>query len=111
MRRGSRRKRRREWLVFARDGFRCVYCGASPVEGDLDREGRPVKLEIEHIVPRSAGGDDTVGNLVTSCRTCNRSKFDGELAPEDVARLRAVASARNRARGIRDDQVVDVGRV
>lgn len=41
----------------------CVYCGA-----------KNVPLEIEHIVPKSRGGTNRVGNLTLSCRPCNVSK-------------------------------------
>lgn len=42
-------------------GHRCVYCG-DPAE------------EIEHVWPRSRGGDDHPNNLVRSCRRCNSRK-------------------------------------
>ncbi len=42
--------------LFARDGWRCVYCGAS--------SGR---LTLDHVVPRSRGGDSVWENVVTSC--------------------------------------------
>lgn len=100
---GGRRKRRKAWLIFQRDDFRCVYCGKSSVEDK-------VKLEAEHVVPRSMGGEDVAGNLVTSCRECNRSKFDQELEPEQVDRLLAVAHERNRKRRVSDKQPVSLGR-
>ena len=55
--------------VFRRDGFRCVYCG---------HDGRTFEtwafLEVDHFKPRSRGGNDEIGNLVTSCVICNRMK-------------------------------------
>ena len=42
--------------LFARDGWRCGYCGTST--------GR---LTLDHIVPRSRGGDSVWENVVTSC--------------------------------------------
>lgn len=53
--------------VLARDGFRCVYCGRSPVEDG-------VKLEIDHVVPKSKGGTDSFDNLVAACWECNQGK-------------------------------------
>ena len=50
--------------VFARDRHRCQYCGS-------DRH-----LTLDHVVPRSRGGEDTWDNLVTSCAPCNRKKGD-----------------------------------
>lgn len=101
-RRGKRR-RRKEWVIFARDEFRCVYCGKSSVEDG-------VKLEADHIVAHSAGGADTAGNLVTSCRDCNRSKFDEELPADTRARLEGLVAQRNRARRIAGEMPVDLGR-
>ena len=49
--------------LFARDGWRCVYCGTSG--------GR---LTLDHVIPRSRGGDSTWENVVTSCSPCNLRK-------------------------------------
>jgi hypothetical protein len=51
--------------VFRRDNFTCQYCGRRPPE---------VILEVDHILPLSAGGGSEPSNLVTSCLDCNRSK-------------------------------------
>jgi hypothetical protein len=101
--RRGKRKRRKDWVIFNRDDFRCVYCGKSSIEDG-------VKLEADHVIARSAGGLDTAGNLVTSCRTCNRSKFDGELITDTAERLLTLTSERNRARRISDQLPVDLGR-
>ena len=51
--------------IFARDEFRCVYCGHVP----------PVdELTLDHVEPRVKGGDDSDGNLVACCRACNDLK-------------------------------------
>lgn len=51
--------------VFARDRFRCQYCG----------DKHPVRqLTKDHVVPRSAGGLTTWTNIVTACRRCNARK-------------------------------------
>ena len=55
--------------LFARDGWRCVYCG----EGG----GR---LTLDHVVPRSRGGDSVWENVVTSCAPCNHRKGNRSLA-------------------------------
>ena len=51
--------------LFARDGWRCVYCGTAG--------GR---LTLDHVVPRSRGGDSVWENVVTSCAPCNLRKGD-----------------------------------
>jgi 5-methylcytosine-specific restriction endonuclease McrA len=57
--------------LFARDGWRCVYCGTSG--------GR---LTLDHVIPRSRGGDSTWENVVTSCSPCNLRK--GDRLPHEV---------------------------
>lgn len=54
------------WQVFERDDFRCVACGASARNGAI--------LHVDHILPRSKGGADTMENYQTLCQTCNEGK-------------------------------------
>jgi 5-methylcytosine-specific restriction endonuclease McrA len=49
--------------LFARDGWRCQYCG--------NESG---KLTLDHVVPRSRGGESSWENVVTSCAPCNLRK-------------------------------------
>lgn len=56
--------------VLHRDGFRCVYCGATPQESEL---------QVDHVVPIAKGGTDDLSNLATACVLCNRGKSDLEL--------------------------------
>lgn len=56
---------RKRFLVFERDAFTCQYCG---------RHAPDVILEVDHIIPRSKGGTDALGNLTTACFECNRGK-------------------------------------
>ena len=58
--------------LFARDGWRCVYCGTA--------SGR---LTLDHVVPRSRGGTSVWENVVTSCAPCNLRK--GNRLPEEVS--------------------------
>ena len=58
--------------LFARDGWRCVYCGTSG--------GR---LTLDHVVPKSRGGESVWENVVTSCAPCNLRK--GNRLPHEVA--------------------------
>ena len=57
--------------LFARDGWRCVYCGTTA--------GR---LTLDHVVPRSRGGDSVWENVVTSCAPCNMRK--GNRLPHEI---------------------------
>jgi hypothetical protein len=56
------------FAVLQRDGFRCRYCGQGT------QSNPPVELEVDHIVPVAAGGNNDLGNLVASCVSCNRGK-------------------------------------
>jgi 5-methylcytosine-specific restriction endonuclease McrA len=60
--------------LFARDGWRCVYCGTSG--------GR---LTLDHVIPRSRGGESVWENVVTSCAPCNLRK--GDRLPEEAEML------------------------
>lgn len=59
---------RLRWWVMTRDGYRCGVCGVAA----SDRPG--VRLEVDHLVPRSQGGTDDPSNLLTMCRDCNQGK-------------------------------------
>lgn len=52
-------------IVFKRDNYTCQYCGK-----------RGGKLEVDHIIPISKGGTNDIENLATSCRKCNRQKYN-----------------------------------
>ena len=53
--------------IFARDGGRCVYCAAPATS-------------IDHVVPRSRGGQHVWDNVVSCCRRCNHQKADRQIA-------------------------------
>lgn len=61
--------------VLKRDSFRCQYCGRSIDNPD-------VILEVDHIIPVAEGGDNSIMNLITSCRKCNRGKGARKLSDE-----------------------------
>jgi 5-methylcytosine-specific restriction endonuclease McrA len=60
--------------LFARDGWRCVYCGSG--------SGR---LTLDHVVPRSRGGESSWENVVTSCAPCNHRKGNRLLEEANMA--------------------------
>jgi len=59
--------------LMLRDGWRCQYCG---------RRGSPRELNVDHVLPRCRGGDDSWENLVASCHSCNRKK--GRRTPREA---------------------------
>ena len=81
---------KRRWKVFAAKGTRCVSCG---IEGTkvvlwMDRGGRihadlastgPIReimITLDHHIPKSKGGPNTVENLNPMCYPCNQHKKD-----------------------------------
>lgn len=59
--------------IYMRDKFRCQYCGAKKAPGDLT---------LDHILPRSRGGDNSPMNIVTACVACNNRK--GNRTPSEA---------------------------
>jgi 5-methylcytosine-specific restriction endonuclease McrA len=51
--------------IYMRDKYRCQYCGARKSVNDLT---------LDHILPRSRGGDNSPVNIVTACVPCNNRK-------------------------------------
>lgn len=58
--------------LFKKYNCRCVYCGNKATE-------------IEHVIPKSKGGTDSVHNLVIACRKCNELK--GKLSLKEFGKL------------------------
>jgi 5-methylcytosine-specific restriction endonuclease McrA len=59
--------------VFARDGWACQYCGKSAEN-------------LDHVIPRSRGGEHIWENVVAACRRCNAKK-ENHLLTEVGMRL------------------------
>ncbi len=58
--------------VLARDAYTCQYCGR-----------QAPSLTVDHVIPRSRGGESVWENIVASCGPCNRKK--GNHLPREVA--------------------------
>lgn len=61
--------------VLERDGRRCQLCGSRKT------------LTIDHIVPRSKGGTNRLGNLRILCASCNETRGDGGIYGYSLAEL------------------------
>lgn len=51
--------------IYARDGYRCQYCGDKFSIGELT---------YDHVIPRAQGGKTTWTNIVSCCQECNAHK-------------------------------------
>jgi 5-methylcytosine-specific restriction endonuclease McrA len=60
--------------IFARDNNQCQYCG---------RKFPTSELSLDHVVPRSQGGQTTWENIVCSCVSCNVRK--GGRTPREAS--------------------------
>jgi len=63
------RKQVTNTFLFARDRYRCQYCGRAGIEL-RPREA----LTRDHVVPLSRGGLNVWDNVVTACSPCNTRK-------------------------------------
>ena len=59
--------------IILRDGERCLYCG---------EKFKPQDLTLDHVIPKSRGGDNSWTNLVSCCRVDNHRKAD--RTPEEA---------------------------
>src|SRR6202166_368805 len=60
--------------ILLRDRNTCQYCGVLLPSGELT---------LDHVIPRSRGGNSTWENLVACCHACNRRKGNRMLAEID----------------------------
>ena len=68
--------------IYMRDKFRCQYCGEKKAAN---------QLTLDHILPRSRGGDNSPVNIVTACVACNNRKSN---RTPDEARMPLLTSQR-----------------
>ncbi len=64
--------------VFQRANGCCEYC-RSQVRFALQ------SFSVEHILPKSAGGDSDLENLALACQGCNNHKYTRTLARDPVS--------------------------
>ena len=60
--------------VLARDNYVCQYCGQAYAKAELT---------VDHVVPRSRGGEHAWENVVAACLRCNQRK--GDRTPEEAS--------------------------
>ncbi len=73
-------RKKLRFAIFRRDNFTCRYCGRTIEDG--------AKLELEHIVPISKGGDYSPLNLLTACQFCNQGKAADMLTIEEIQKFK-----------------------
>ena len=56
--------------LLERENYCCIYCGIHASQA---------KMQIEHVIPKSKGGTDSLNNLVLSCEACNQAKGNQDV--------------------------------
>jgi hypothetical protein len=73
--------------VLDRNGFTCQMCGAVAGEQDPYDPTRKIRLHIGHIIDKSMGGDESVGNLRALCSNCNEGAKNLTLDRPSLTKL------------------------
>lgn len=62
------RDAKRQWRHDIKQAWNncCAYCGNPPIDDN--------SLTIDHVKPKSRGGDDCTRNVIPACRSCNADK-------------------------------------
>jgi ATP adenylyltransferase len=74
-----------KFQVLKRAKFRCELCGVSAEEKSL---------EVDHIVPKNLGGEDSINNYQALCFSCNSMKRDQDT--EDFRNVYEIYGVRSK---------------
>jgi len=72
-------------MIYTRDENKCQYCGVTR------------NLTIDHVIPKSKGGDDSWENLVVACVSCNTKKGNKLLENTDMRLIKKPRAPINKA--------------
>ena len=103
--------------LHERDGYHCRFCGIPVVHADVRKALHKIYPEVipwgntnalqhaafqcmwlqyDHVTPHSAGGENTLDNLVVTCAACNFGKMEftleelGLLDPRDCEPIKSL---------------------
>lgn len=81
--------KRLRYEVLRRDNYRCTYCGKTAKE---------TELHVDHVIPKTLGGQDTPQNLTTACEPCNLGKSSTPADAEIIAAVELAVAAEQAAK-------------
>ncbi len=82
----TRQKRNKKTQLIGGFGLRCWWC-----EDCLPSE----KLTLDHLIPKSRGGSNSLENLRLACFQCNNSRGDSLYPPEKKSKVFSLSSISN----------------
>ena len=86
--------------IMWRDDYQCQYCA---------KYFPPEKLTMDHVTPRSKGGENTWFNLVTACKKCNQKKGNHTLEQANMRLIRQPYRPQtNILRTVKKNQIVPI---
>lgn len=59
--------------ILEKCGFKCSFCGIK-LHADLSNPYSNDYIQVDHILPRKAGGTHELSNLQAACKSCNSKK-------------------------------------
>lgn len=71
-------------LIYRRDEYKCQYCGSYS------------QLSIDHVIPKSKGGEDTWENMVVACFPCNSKKGNKTLEESKMTLIKKPKAPTNK---------------
>jgi hypothetical protein len=68
----TRGEARQQWRDSIKEAWynRCAYCGKPPIDD--------ASLTIDHVKPKSKGGQDCTSNVIPACTDCNSAKASSD---------------------------------
>jgi hypothetical protein len=93
--------------AFRIQGGRCCYCQAPmwlmslaelPFSAPSVRAAQRLRCTAEHLTARSAGGNNSSGNIAAACHPCNQSRHRRKSPPEPQQYRKLVCARRSQGR-------------
>ena len=88
----TRREARQQWRNSIKEAWnnRCAYCGKPPIDDE--------SITIDHVRPKSKGGEDRTSNCIPACTECNQNKSSQDWVAWnlDDIRMRPLGRSNNR---------------
>ena len=75
--------------ILERNGYTCQICGSGAGDPDPYNRNRKVRLHVDHIIPKSQGGNVERDNLRVLCSACNQGRSNVQTPTESALNILA----------------------